>query len=389
MRTAAMPSFNFRTVSEIVVEWSGATRLGAILGARVPPCRLLLVTDSGLMRTGLVDTPRASLEGAGYEITVFDRIVADPPEQVVREAVSAGQAGCCTAVLGLGGGSSLDVAKLAACLIASLQEVSSLYGIGKVTGRRLPLALVPTTAGTGSEVTDIAIVTMGETTKMGVVSPTLLADLVLLDAELTTSLPALHTAATGIDAMVHAIEAYTSRHRKNPMSDALAREALGLLAGNIVTACHDGNDRAAREAMLLGATLAGEAFCNAPVAAVHALAYPLGAHYHIAHGLSNALMLGPVLRFNTGAAATFYAELAGVLRLPERGDDIARAEAFVTAMETLATATGLPRRLRDVGVAEDTLPRLASDAMMQTRLLVNNPVELNEADALALYHAAF
>jgi len=149
---------------------------------------------------------------------------------------------------------------------------------------------------------------------MGVVSPQLCADRVLLDAELTTGLPALHTGATGIDATVHAIEAYTSRHKKNPMSDSFAREAPKLLSKNLIVACENGQDRVAREAMLLGATLAGQAFANAPVAAVHALAYPLGGHYHVPHGLSNALMLGPVLRFNVTATAPLYAELADMLR---------------------------------------------------------------------------
>lgn len=228
---------------------------------------------------------------------------------------------------------------------------------------------------------------------MGVVSPQLFADFVLLDAELTVGLPALHTAATGIDAMVHAIEAYTSRHRKNPLSDALAREALRLLSGNLIAACRDGSDRPAREAMLLGAMLAGQAFANAPVAAVHALAYPLGGHYHIPHGLSNALMLAPVLRFNTQAAATLYAELAGVIGVAggggRGGGEQARAEAFVAGMQTLIDASGAPRRLRDVGVTDNSLALLAADAMRQTRLLVNNPVEVTEADALALYREAY
>uniref|UniRef100_UPI003EBB1E82 iron-containing alcohol dehydrogenase n=1 Tax=Falsirhodobacter sp. 1013 TaxID=3417566 RepID=UPI003EBB1E82 len=256
-------------------------------------------------------------------------------------------------------------------------------------GRRLPLVQVPTTAGTGSEVTNITILTTGETTKMGVVSRQLYADRVLLDAELTTGLPALHTAATGIDAMVHAIEAYTSQHKKNPLSDAFAREALKLLSANLLAACENGNDRTAREAMLLGANLAGQAFSNSPVAAVHALAYPLGGHYHVPHGLSNALMLGPVLRFNMKAAAPLYAELADVLLGPSDEGIQARSVAFVDHMQSLMDRSGAPRRLRDVGVTEDSLPMLAADAMKQTRLLGNNPVPVTEACALALYTEAF
>lgn len=276
-----------------------------------------------------------------------------------------------------------------AVLLVSDQTLADMYGIGNVKGSRLPLVLVPTTAGTGSEVTNISIITTGETTKMGVVSPQLYADFVLLDAELTVGLPQVHTAATGIDAMVHAIEAYTSKHKKNPLSDALAREALRLLGRNLIAACRNGADRRAREGMLLGATLAGQAFANSPVAAVHALAYPLGGHYHVPHGLSNALMLGPVLRFNAKAAASLYAELADVLGVPGEGDAATRSDAFVQHMETLMDESGAPRRLRDVGVTDNTLAMLASDAMKQSRLLVNNPVEVREEDALALYREAF
>lgn len=292
-------------------------------------------------------------------------------------------------MIGLGGGSSLDVAKLTAILAQSEQDLSGLYGIDNVQGGRLPLVQIPTTTGTGSEVTNIAILTTGQTTKMGVVSHQLYCDFVLLDAQLTVGLPATHTAATGIDAMVHAIESYTSKHKKNPLSDVLAREALRLIAKHLVTACHDGSNRPAREAILLGATLAGQAFANSPVAAVHALAYPLGGHYHIPHGLSNALMLGPVLRYNAKVAAPLYAELADVLNVGGGKDVMTRCNAFIDAMISIMDDGGAPRRLRDVGVKEDSLELLASDAMKQTRLLTNNPVEVQESDALALYHDAF
>lgn len=387
---SAFNPFEFRTVPAIMVEWSGARRMGAILAERFDARRLMLVTDQGVRRAGLLDPVLASLEDSGFTVTIFDAVVADPPESVVHACAAAARAAGAEIVVGLGGGSSIDIAKLCAILAGSDQPLAEMYGIGKVTGTRLPLILVPTTAGTGSEVTNISIITTGETTKMGVVSPQLYGDLALLDAELTLGLPVLHTAATGIDAMVHAIEAYTSKFKKNPLSDALAREALRLLGGNLVAACRNGKDRAAREAMLLGATLAGQAFANAPVAAVHALAYPLGGHYHVPHGLSNALMLGPVLRFNMAAAAPLYAELSDVLLGLRPGRDAAsRSEDFVAEMERLMNESGAPRHLRDVGVTDNSLAMLASDAMKQTRLLVNNPVEVTEADALALYREAF
>lgn len=387
--TTAMQPFEFNTVPSMLVEWSGAQRLGEILASRFSERHALIVTDAGLVKAGLLKPVAESLRQHGFSLTVFDEVIADPPEAIVLKATALARAQQIQLVIGLGGGSSLDVAKLTAVLAQSSQPLSELYGIGNVQGSRLPLVQIPTTAGTGSEVTNISILTTGETTKMGVVSRQLYADFVLLDAELTVGLPAIHTAATGIDAMVHAIEAYTGKHKKNLLSDNLSREALRLISQHLVTACRDGKNREAREAILLGATLAGQAFSNSPVAAVHALAYPLGGHYHIPHGLSNALMLGAVLRFNSQAAAPLYAQLADVLNVPGEGDTQQRADAFIAALTTIMDDSGAPRRLRDVGVTEESLALLASDAMKQTRLLMNNPVEVTEADALALYREAF
>ncbi len=308
-------------------------------------------------------------------------------------AVAAARQHNAGAVIGFGGGSSMDVAKLVAILSHPHcnQTLEDLYGVGNARGPRLPLMQIPTTAGTGSEVTPIAIVTTGKTTKAGVVSPVLQPDIALLDAELTLGLPPQVTAATGIDAMVHAIEAYTSVHRKNPYSDMLARESLGLLAGNILTAVRLGTDIEARSRMLLGALLAGQAFANAPVAAVHALAYPLGGHFHIPHGLSNSLVLPHVMRFNAPSARALYAELAPLIMGDDftPGSDAEVSERLIRWLERLIERVGLPRRLRDCEVPEDFLGQLAADAMQQQRLLVNNPREVTEQDALAIYQAAW
>jgi alcohol dehydrogenase class IV len=249
---------------------------------------------------------------------------------------------------------------------------------------------VPTTAGTGSEVTPIAIVTTPTTEKKGVVSPRLLPDWAILDPELTLGLPPHVTAATGIDAMVHAIEAYTSRHKKNPMSDQLARQALALLSQNIREVCSNGANLEARAQMLLGSMLAGMAFANAPVAAVHALAYPIGAIFHVPHGLSNALVLMGVLRFNLPAAEVLYAELAPIVDPTARDFPVAEAaQRFVDALAAICRDCKVPATLAEVGVQEKDLPRLAEDAMKQTRLLVNNPREVTYADAYAIYSEAF
>ncbi|MBZ2206224.1 iron-containing alcohol dehydrogenase [Massilia soli] len=382
-------AFTFSTVPHIVSEPGCAGELGKHVAALFPNARrALIVTDPGFLRTGLVEAPRLSLERHGLAVQVFSDVMADPPESVVLSAVDFARAHDTDIVIGLGGGSSMDVAKLIAVLAGSDQPIAEIYGIGNVKGKRLPLVQVPTTAGTGSEVTNIAIVTTGETTKMGVVAPQLYADLALLDAELTLGLPALVTAATGIDAMVHAIEAFTSKHKKNPMSDSLAVQALRLLSGNIMTACEQGTSLHARQAMLLGACFAGQAFSNAPVAAVHALAYPIGGIFHVPHGLSNSLVLPHVLRFNLGEAAAHYAELASVVAPHVSGSDEARAQALIAAMQQVARMTGIETSLRQVGIAEKDLDRLADDAMLQTRLLGNNPRELTRADAYAIYAAA-
>nr|WP_294972328.1 iron-containing alcohol dehydrogenase [uncultured Pseudomonas sp.] len=385
-----MQPFSFATTAQILCESGSAARLGALCRERGAQ-RVLIVTDPGITRLGMLDGVLPGFAAAGVAVEVFDQVLADPPEAVVLAAVEQARRMAAQLVIGFGGGSSMDVAKLVALLAHPLacQGLKDVFGVGNARGPRLPLLQVPTTAGTGSEVTPIAIVTTGETTKMGVVSPHLLPDLAVLDADLTLGLPPAVTAATGIDAMVHAIEAYTSKLKKNPLSDLLAREALRLLALNLDEAVHNGRNREARQAMLLGACLAGQAFANAPVAAVHALAYPLGGHFHIPHGLSNALVLPEVIRFNAPNAGALYAELAPLLLGERLRSDADRTEQFIAELADLSPRSGLPSRLRDAGVPEDSLPRLAADAMQQQRLLVNNPREVSERDALAIYRAAY
>lgn len=387
-----MNPFSFATTAQILCESGSASQLGELCKVR-DAHRVLIVTDPGITKIGLLSGVLPTLSSAGIAVEVFDQVEADPPESVVLAAVEQAKAMQAELIIGFGGGSSMDVAKLVALLAHPncTQTLQDIYGVGNARGQRLPLIQVPTTAGTGSEVTQIAIITTGATTKMGVVSPILLPDLALLDADLTLGLPAHVTAATGIDAMVHAIEAYTSKLKKNPLSDMLAREALRLLAGNLDAVVQDGQNREARQAMLLGALLAGQAFANAPVAAVHALAYPLGGHFHIPHGLSNALVLPTVIEFNAPAAAPLYAELAPLIvgRGLVPGDADSLTEQLVRALSELSPRCGLPSRLRDAGVPKDKLEMLAKDAMLQQRLLVNNPREVTEADALAIYNLAY
>jgi alcohol dehydrogenase class IV len=385
-----MASILYSAVPDVLMGPDTSTQLGD-LAATMGIQRALIVTDPGIIKFGLLEGAVANLKANNIELSIYSDVVADPPESVVMDAVSSAQAFGCDGVIGFGGGSSMDVAKLLAVLIKGEQQLADIYGVDQISGGRLPLIQVPTTAGTGSEATMVSIITTGETTKAGVVSRTLLADKVILDAKLTLGLPPAVTAATGIDAMVHAIEAYTSVRLKNPLSDMLAREALRLMANNISTAVKQGYDLQAREAMLLGAMLAGQAFANAPVAAVHALAYPLGGNYHIPHGLSNSLVLPHVLRFNAPAAAELYAELAPII-LPGRSlpsDPLEVSELLAEHFLQLAADLGLQTQLSQMNIAESDLPKLAEEAMLQQRLLINNPRELSLDDALSIYQQAF
>ncbi len=376
-------NFTFRTVPSIIFETGSAARLGAIVSARMK--RPVVVTDRGVVNAGLINAALASLKEEGLDFHLFDGIEADPPARVVRASVEVARAHRADGVIGFGGGSSMDTAKIIAVLLNSTQRLEDIYGTGNIKGWRSALALVPTTAGTGSEVTDIAVVTTDDDQKMGVLGDPMFADVAILDPALTYGLPRHVTAATGVDAMVHAIEAYTNRRRKNPVSDALAREALRLLAANIVEACENPSNKDARASMLLGAMLAGQAFTNSPVGAVHGMAYPLGALFHIPHGLSNSLMLEPVLRFSAPAAAPHYAELGDVIGANATGGYAERADAFIAKLMEIVAATGVERRLSKLGISHNDLPRMAEDALKAQRVMQNNPREVTYEDALRMY----
>lgn len=381
-----MQPFTFNPGPRLISGDGAATRLADVM----PEGSCLFVTDQDVLRLGLTDACRAALEQGGREIVLFDAVEADPSKETLLAVVELGRRHDVTHVIGFGGGSPMDVAKLAAYLLGSGDNLDEAWGVDIAKGQRLPLALVPTTAGTGSEATPISVITCEGGTKLAVNARPLVADWAVLDASLTLGLPAHVTAATGIDAIVHSVEAYTSARLKNPLSDALAREALSLLSSNLLKAIEEPGNIEARSAMLLGAHLAGLAFSNAPVAGVHALAYPLGGIHHLPHGLSNALMLRVVLQHNSEAARELYAELAPILAPECEGQGSqAQCAILIDRLDRLVVDSGLAPRLRDHGIAEGDIPLLASEAMKQQRLLVNNPCPIDEADARRLYEAAW
>ena len=389
----SLDNFIFNTTSGIRFG-SGMSKLCAEEVSKKLGPNILFITDKDLMSLKLTEPTLNELRKYSSIVEIFQDVEADPSIKTLLNSIEVGKKMNATGVIGFGGGSSMDVAKLSALILGSNENIEDVWGVSNAKGPRLPLVLIPTTAGTGSEVTPISIITVGAEEKKGVSSSIILPDIAILDPDLTIGLPAHTTAATGIDAMVHAIEGYTSANKNNnPISKMLAIEALKLLAGSIERAVFDGSDIKARGNMLIGAMLAGKAFANSPVAAVHALAYPIGGTFHISHGLSNSLVLPYVLRFNSADSKTTknYAELAPFIFPDINTDQGSQAvcKEFIDKLEVLSKKIGLPQKLREVNIPKDACKKMASDAMKQTRLLVNNPREMTESDALNIYEAAW
>ena len=385
-----MNQFQFQTTANIISGIGSIQQLATLI-KDAQYKKILLVTDPGMLQHQLHVPILDIFQDVSVEYAIYADVQADPPEHIMLEAVAFAKQHQVDAIIGFGGGSSLDVAKVIALLAdpRQKQSIQDIYGVNNAKAPRLPLILIPTTAGTGSEVTPISIVTTGETTKTGIVSPILYADTAILDATFTTGLPAHITAATGIDAMVHAIEAYTSKIKKNFYADMLAKQALKLLNKNLTPVLVNGQDLEARQNMLLGSMLAGQAFANAPVGAVHALAYPLGGHFHLSHGHTNALVLLEVLKFNAPNAKHLYAELMQWLDPYSKGSIDGLCDLFIDHIQRHLDGSGLTLKLRDLGVPEHMLETLAHDAMLQTRLLQNNPREMTYEHALKIYQAIY
>ena len=349
--------------------------------------RPIIITDEGVYNLGFVERIEEILKKNNTPSCVYKNVLADPPENNIFEAVNLFKKFKADGVIGLGGGSPMDVAKAVSYFSINSIEIEKCYGVNKLKNKRTPLIQIPTTAGTGSEVTPIAIFTLKNQQKMGIVDPILYADCAILDAELTLELPKKITAYSGIDAMVHAIEAYTTKLKKNPISDALAKKALNLLGSNIRTVVEEPSNKEAREKMLLGSMLAGMAFANAPCAAVHALAYPIGAKFHVPHGLSNSLVLPEVLKFNSINVESLYCEIAADC-LPDLKGGKINIDKFILGIEKLINDLQIPKKLRDVGINQNDISLLAKDALKQERLLINNPRKIKLNDAISIYEAS-
>jgi alcohol dehydrogenase len=349
----------------------------------------LVVLDKNLAASGFGKQVTRVLKGTGIDCTLFDRVEAEPRLELADEGAKAALKGKCDAVIGIGGGSAMDVAKAVAALAANKDKAEDYLGLNKVPGPGLPTIMVPTTAGTGSEVTFTAVFVRKDLQKKeGMNSPHLYPHLALLDPELTLSLPPGPTATTGIDALCHAIESYTSINA-SPMSELMSLEAIGLIAENLRTCVHDGDNREAREKMLLGSLYAGLGLANAGVTAVHSLSYPLGGKYGIPHGLANTIMLPPVMAFNLPAALEKFTVIAEVMG--EEADGLPLREAAFLASEAvdaLIEDCGIDSCLSDFDISEEAFPELAKIAMTVARPLENNPRKVTLKDAIDIYGQA-
>ena len=371
---------------------SGVSSLAGEKAKALGGSRALLVTDGTMLRLGIADRIAENLRAAGCAVSVFSDVEPEPSVETVDRAAAIARAEGSDIVVGLGGGSCLDAAKAVSVLATNEGSAAAYQGLGLVTKPGVPKIMIPTTAGTGSEVTFTAVlIRRSDGVKGGINGDYLYPDCSLLDPDLTLSMPPSVTASTGMDALAHSLEAFTSR-QASPFSDMFAREAIRRIGKHLRVATFNGKDREARENMMLAALFGGVALASAGVTACHALAYPLGGMFGVAHGVSNALLLSHVARFNAFASPERFAEAAALLGgdtydLPERDGALLCAD----LIGELVADLGLPRTLRDLGagIAKERFATMAAKAMGVARPIANNPRDICEKDCIAIYEEVF
>jgi alcohol dehydrogenase class IV len=398
-------TWNFYSAGQLVFGNRAVQQLGPLV-ARRKLSRALVITDRVLEQAGAIDPVLASLRNAGVLVEVFSGGEPEPSIAAALAAVEHARSFSPDVLVGLGGGSNMDLAKLAAVLYTHGGEPQQYFGFDNVPGPVLPLACVPTTAGTGSEVSHAAVVTdTANHIKVSTLSNYLRPVLAVVDPELTYSCPKQVTADSGIDALTHAIEAITATdydklavapdepcayEGRFPLGECLGEKAIELVAQHLVTAVREPSNAAAREGMALAATLAGLAFSNCGVALVHALEYPIGGVLHCSHGAGNGLLLPFVMRYNLPQRAETFARIAKLLGVNTAGMEVAEAaEAAIGAVERLKTAIGIPERLRDLGAQESQLPEFAQKAFAIKRLMTTNPRLPTEEELVELLRTAY
>jgi alcohol dehydrogenase class IV len=383
------PSAVFQCVPRIV---QGTSQLASMLPKeveRLNASRILIVTDPGLIKTGIPERVKDILV-PDYEVVIYSDVEADPSVESVEKCAAYVREQQFDLIIGLGGGSPIDTAKCVSILATNGGVVADYLGIEKVPSPGLPKIFIPTTAGTGSEVTNVAVLSLvAQRTKKGIVSRHMMADSAILDAALTVGLPGPITAATGMDALTHAIEAYVSRFAQ-PMTDHFALEAIRLIGRSLRTAVHYGENLKAREDMLVGSLYAGLAFGSAATGMVHGLAMPLGGLYNIPHGIANAVLLPHVMRFNVVAAQQRYADIAHALGEPVDGLSLREAaECAVTAVESLSADIGIPRHLDELDIPRSGMDDIARDGMTNSRQILPNPRHVTYEGLIGILERAF
>lgn len=353
--------------------------------------KAFIITDPGIVQVGLANKLTELLEAENIPFTLYSEIQPEPPVALADQVIHALRNSSADIVIGMGGGSSLDIAKTAAVLYSHAGETKdylNLMGTKKLTEKGLPLILIPTTSGTGSEVTNNAVFSL-ENSKDVITDPLLMADVALVDPELTYTLPSHITAATGVDALTHALEAYISIY-STPLTDGLAIKAISCISGSIRTAVWNGKDEEARQQMSWGSLIAGLSFYNAGVSGVHALAYPLGGIYHLPHGVCNAVMLPYVFDFIWPSCMEKVAEIAGVLGVHTENLSTRQAAIEgVKAIRDIVRDTGIPMTLKEHGIKEEDLDILAEAGIEQKRLLSRSPKPYRLSDVKEIYQAAY
>ena len=383
-----MTGIEFYSNGHIISEADSMRKKLGALAQQYRATSAIIVTDAGITQLGYVDIAQQSLQEAGIQVVVFDAVIADPPVDVVNDAMKIARDHNCDLVIGLGGGSSIDTAKIVALLPNNFESVNDILDKDVSGFNKLPLFAIPTTAGTGAESTFVSVITAKDGSKKAIYTPKILPDVAILDATLTLKLPRHITAATALDAMVHCVEAYTSRTKKNPISDALAVKGLQMLWNNFEKVLAQGDDIDARAEMLLGSTLAGIAFVNSSVAAVHGLSYPLSINFHIPHGHANALVMCGVFTFNLSEAAPLYAELAHAVMPTQTSGmaDLDAATLFIDQLKMFLENSGLKYRLSELDITDQDIPALA-DIVINTyaRLIATNPKDMTLDEVTTIY----
>ncbi len=352
--------------------------------------KALIVTDPGVVQAKLIDPVKASLEAAKVPFAVYDRVKPEPPVACVEEAVGKLKAENCDLVIGVGGGSSMDVTKAVSLKATNDMGVLAMCGMDLAKKRGLPKILIPTTSGTGSEITRVSVL-IDEKVNVKTVINSLytLADVAIVDPLLTVTVPPKITADTGMDALVHAIETFVAA-TATPFSDILAERAIEWIAQYLPVAFAKGSNLEARYYLSLGSTVAGMAFASGGLGAVHALAYPVGTEFHLPHGRSNAIMLPHVMRYNLCGNPEQFGLIADLMGKDVEGLSAAEAaELSVEAVEELLSTVKIPYHLRDYGITEKDIPRLVEGGMKFARLFTLNPRDLTEQDVRSVYEEAY